>query len=197
MAEDKPKKHPGGRPPLSEEEKALRLAKREEQAIAASNEENDLYIGHAWAGLTRPPVDLSDMKAVEERVTDYALSCRNSGIRPSPPALAAWLGITSKDMEEWMTAPGSEEHRHTAARVYQFLHQSFADMAMGGKLSPQIAIFFAKNWFGYTDSNRIEVAQTLEKAKTLDDLAKEAAALPDGDIIDVVAKDVPKKGKKK
>ena len=74
MAEDKPKKHPGGRPPLSEEEKALRLAKREEQAIAASNEENDLYIGHAWAGLTRPPVDLSDMKAVESLLTTLSPS---------------------------------------------------------------------------------------------------------------------------
>lgn len=196
MAEDKPKKHPGGRPPLSAEEKALRLAQKEEQAVSASKEENDLFIGHAWAGLTRPPVDLKDLEAVENRVTEYALSCKNSGLRPNPPGMAAWLGVTSEAFSEWLTNPGDDAHKIAAARIYQFLHQSFADMALAGKTSPQITIFFAKNWFSYTDANRIEVAQTIEKAKSLDDLAKEAAALPDGDIIDAPVKDV-KKGKKK
>ena len=58
-------------------------------------------------------------------------------------------------------------------------------------------MFFAKNWFGYTDAQRIETAQVVDKKKSLDELALEAEALPDGDIIDVSYKEVKKKGKKK
>ncbi len=178
-----------GRPPLTEEEKEARaLAK-----VQADRDENDLFIGHAWAALSRPPVDLSDPAEVEQRVTEYARSCRNSGLRPNPPALAAWPGITSNDLNEWLTGVGTEEQRKSAARIYQFLHQSFADMALAGKTSPQVAIFLAKNWFGYTDAQRLETASIVERRKSLDELAKEAEALPDGDIIEME----PKKGKRK
>lgn len=191
MMLDEPKKRKG-RQPLTEEEKEARaLAK-----VQAERDENDLYIGHAWAALSRPPVDLTNTAEVEQRVTEYAMSCRNSGTRPNPPALAAWLGITSSDLNDWLTGMGDPEQRKTAARIYQFLHQSFADMALAGKSSPQVVIFLAKNWFGYTDAQRIETASVVERRKSLDELAKEAEALPDGDIIDVQAKEV-RKGKKK
>lgn len=192
MAEEKNK---GGRPPLTAEEKALRLAEREEAAVAANRAENDLFIGHAWAALSRPPVNLNDPNEVEQRVTEYALSCRNSGLRPNPPALAAWLGITSDDLSTWLTGVGTEEQKRTAARIYQFLHQSFADTALAGKIPSATVVFLAKNWFGYSDAVRLETASTVDRKKSLDELAKEAAALPDGDIIDAKVKDV-KKGKK-
>lgn len=192
MAEEKNK---GGRPPLTAEEKALRLAEREEAAVAANRAENDLFIGHAWAALSRPPVNLNDPTEVEQRVTEYALSCRASGLRPNPPALAAWLGITSDDLSTWLTGVGTEEQKRTAARIYQFLHQSFADTALAGKIPSATVVFLAKNWFGYSDAVRLETASTVDRKKSLDELAKEAAALPDGDIIDAKVKDV-KKGKK-
>lgn len=194
MAEEKPK-NKGGRPRLTEEERELRAVDRELRAINVSTEENDMYIGHAWAALSRPAVDLSNLEEVEKRVTEYVISCRNTGIKPNPPALAAWLGITSSDLTAWLTAAESDDHKRTAARIYQFLHQSFVDMALSGKASPQVVVFLAKNWFGYTDAQRIE-ATTVEKAKTIDELAKEAAALPDGDIIDAEIKEVKKKKKK-
>ena len=190
MAEEKNK---GGRPPLTAEEKALRLAEREEAAVAANRAENDLFIGHAWAALSRPPVNLNDPNEVEQRVTEYALSCRASGLRPNPPALAAWLGITSDDLSTWLTGVGTEEQKRTAARIYQFLHQSFADTALAGKIPSATVVFLAKNWFGYSDAVRLETASTVERKKSLDELAKEAAALPDGDIIDAKVKDVKKK----
>ena len=189
-------KNKGGRPPLTAEEKALRIAEREQTMLQASRDENDAFIGHAWAALSRPPVDLMNPQDVEQRVTEYAMSCRASGLRPNPPALAAWLGITSDDLATWLTGVGTEEQRKTAARIYQFLHQSFADTALAGKVPSATVIFLAKNWFGYSDAVRLETASTVDRKKSLDELAKEAASLPDGDIIDVQAKDV-KKGKKK
>ena len=182
-----------GRPPLTAEEKALRIQERNEATLLADIKENDMLIGHAWAALTRPPVNLSDPQEVEDRVTEYAMSCRNNGLKPNPPALAAWLGITSEDLSTWLTGVGTEEQRRTAARVYQFLHQSFADTALAGKIPSATVIFLAKNWFGYQDAQRIETATTVERKKSLDELAKEAAALPDGDIIEAKVRDVKKR----
>lgn len=56
----------------------------------------------------------------------------------------------------------------------------------------KLAIFLAKNWFGYRDTQAIETAQVVEKRKSLDELAKEAEALPDFEIIETQGK----KGKK-
>lgn len=181
-----------GRPPRSPEELAL----RSEAALQATIEENDLTITHSLAGLAAPPVDLMDIGEVERRTMEYIADCKRTGTRVTPPGLALWLGITSADLSEWLTNYGTEEHRRTAARIYQFLHSSFADNALTGKTSPQISMFFAKNWFGYTDAQRIETAQTVERRKSLDELAKEAEALPDFDIIET-QNGKGKKGKKK
>ena len=164
------------------------LAVRAEADLQAVIEANDMTITHSLAGLTAPPVNLMDIDEVERRTMEYIVDCQRTGMRVSPPALALWLGITSKDLEDWLTTYGTEEHRRTAARIYQFLHASFADNALAGKTSPQLAMFFAKNWFGYRDSQAIETAQVVEKRKSLDELAKEAEALPDFEIIETQGK---------
>lgn len=177
-----------GRPSATKEELAL----RNEANMTAAIEENDLTIEHSLAGLIAPPVNLLDTEEVERRTMEYIADCKRTGTKVSPPGLALWLGITSGDLTDWLTTYGTEEHRKTAARIYQFLHSAFADNALNGKQSPQLSIFLAKNWFGYRDSQAIETAQTVEKRKSLDELAKEAEALPDFEIIETQGK----KGKK-
>lgn len=185
-----------GRPPLTEEQKALKVRQKEALEMQTELEQNAAIIKHTLAGLASRPVDLMNSKEVEQRAMAYFADCANTGARVTPPGLALWLGITSVDLTNWLSDYGTEEHRKSAARIYQFLHSAFADAALTGKQSPQLSMFFAKNWFGYTDSQRIETAQVVERKKSLDDLAKEAAALPDGDIIDATYKEV-QKGKKK
>lgn len=173
-----------GRPPESKDGLAL----RNEANLQAVIDENDLFIAHSLAGLTAPPVNLLDTEEIERRTMEYIADCKRTGTRVSPPGLALWLGITSSDLTDWLTTYGTEEHRRSAARIYQFLHSAFADNALAGKTSPQLSIFLAKNWFGYRDSQAIETAQTVEKRKSLDELAKEAEALPDFEIIETQGK---------
>ena len=177
------------RPKLTKDE----LTVREQAEIQTNAEENAIYLAHSLAGLAAVPVDLTDTEEVERRSMEYIQDCVKTGTRVSPPGLALWLGITSSDLTDWLTTVGDEQHRKSAARIYQFLHASFADNALGGKTSPQLAMFFAKNWFGYRDSQAVETAQTVEKRKSLDELAKEAEALPDFEIIETQGQ----KGKKK
>lgn len=169
------------------------LTVKEQAAIVAREEDNAMAIAHSLAGLAAPPVNLLDSEEVERRTMEYIADCQRTGAKVSPPSLALWLGITSADLVEWLTSYGNEEHRRTAARIYQFLHANFADNALAGKTSPQLAMFFAKNWFGYRDSQAVETAATVEKQKSLDELQKEADALPDFEIIETQG---GKKGKK-
>lgn len=185
-----------GRRPLTEEEKALKVKQKEALEMQSELEQNATIIRHSLAGLSVKPVDLLDNKEVEQRALAYFADCAATGAKVTPPGLALWLGITSSDLTDWLTTYGTEEHRKSAARIYQLLHSAFMDTALNGKQSPQLSMFLAKNWFGYTDAQRIETAQVVEKKKSLDELAREAAALPDGDVIDVQYKEV-KKGKKK
>ena len=194
--EEQKEKRGRGRPPLSAEQLAVREQQREEVAIQNELDQNASIIQHSLAGLSAAPVNLLDSAEVERRSLEYFADCVRSGAKVTPPGLALWLGITSADLTDWLTSLGSEDHRRSAARIYQLLHSAFMDTALNGKQSPQLSMFLAKNWFGYTDAQRIETAQVVEKRKTLDELAREAEALPDGDIIDVTFKEV-KKGKKK
>lgn len=192
MAEEKKRR---GRPPLSEEEKALRVKEKEEAELQVELDANATIIQHSLAGLTAPPVNLMDTQEVEKRSLAYFADCTRTGAKVTPPGLALWLGITSADLSDWLTSVGTEEHRRTAARIYQFLHSAFADYALTGKQSSVLSTFLAKNWFGYRDASAVEIAQVVERKKSLDDLAREAAALPDGDVIDVQYKEVKKKSK--
>lgn len=194
--EEQKEKRKRGRPPLSEEVKLARQQEKETLEIQGELEMNASIIQHSLAGLSASPVNLLDSTEVERRSLEYFADCVRSGAKVTPPGLALWLGITSSDLTDWLTTYGTEEHRKSAARIYQLLHSAFMDTALNGKQSPQLSMFLAKNWFGYTDAQRIETAQVVEKKKSLDELAREAAALPDGDVIDVPYKEV-QKGKKK
>lgn len=185
-----------GRPPLSPEEKALRAQEKEALEIQSELQANEVLIKHSLQGLTAGAVNLLNISEVEERSMNYFADCVRTGAKVTPPGLALWLGITTNDLSDWLTRAGTEEHRRTAARIYQFLEASFADSALNGKQSPQLSMFFAKNWFGYRDATMIETKAVMDRKKSLDELAQEAAALPDGDVIDVPYKEV-QKGKKK
>lgn len=193
---EKGEKRPVGRPRLTAEQLAEREAQKEQLAIQNEMEQNASIIQHSLAGLSAAPVNLLDAEEVVRRSLEYFADCTRSGAKVTPPGLALWLGITSADLTDWLTGIGTEDHRRSAARIYQLLHSAFMDTALNGKQSPQLSMFLAKNWFGYTDAQRIETAQVVEKRKSLDELAKEAEALPDGDVVDVDFKEV-KKGKKK
>jgi len=169
-----------GRYPTTEEGLAL----RNEANLKAALDENGTAIAHSLAGLSAPPVNLMDIEEVERRTMEYIADCQRTGAKVSPPSLALWLGITSADLAEWLTTFGTEEHRRSAARIYQFLHASFVDNALNGRTSPQLSMFLAKNWFGYRDSQAVETAQTVDTRKSLDELAKEAENLPDFEIIE-------------
>lgn len=149
-----------------------------------SPEDNAVYVAHAAEALRYDSVDLYDTDAVWKRLKLYINSCRATGMRPTPPGLANWLGVTSEELRDWMIDPGDPDHRRLATRLYEFLRASWADYALSGKTPASIAVFVAKNWFAMSDANKIAEAPQVKSQLDLEKLAAEAAALPDSDVID-------------
>lgn len=147
-------------------------------------EDNTLYVAHAIDALRYGPVDLYNEAQVYDRLKLYIGSCKRNGMRPTPPGLANWLGITTEELKEWLVEPGDPEHRRLATRLYEFLRASWADYALTGKTPPSIAIFVAKNWFAMSDTNKVADAPQVKTQLDLEKLAAEAAALPDSEIIE-------------
>lgn len=149
------------------------------------DDENGVYVKHEVDALSYATVDLYDEKAVWNRLKLYAAACKKNGMRPTPPGVANWFGVSSEELRDWMLDPGDPEHRRLATRLYEFLRASWADYALTGKTPASIAIFVAKNWFAMSDANKVAEAPQVQKQLDLEKLAAEAAALPDNEIIDM------------
>lgn len=175
------------------------LTKREKAELMkteGTEEENRKFLTHAflpYAG--RGPVSLLDPVAIGERVSAYWDSCSQSNIMPNPPGMAAWLGVSQDQFKEWLAGMGSIENRTLASRTYQMLHQTLIDRSLSGKVSPQLVMFYAQNWFGYQNKNAVELQQAAPAPPNLDKLAAEAAALPDGAVIDADFVEIESGGK--
>ena len=168
----------------------------EEKVKGMTPDENTDFLAHALAPFGEAATDLLDPVAIEERVKAYMASCAARNMKPNPPGLAAWLGVSQDEFRAWLAGMGSLENRQLASRVHQMLHQLYADYSLSGKLSPQLAMFFGQNWFGYTQKNTMELQQAAPKKADLDALAAEAAALPDGNVVDASFVEIESAGKK-
>lgn len=183
---------------MAEAKKKTAVAKGGEAKISkavAEMDENTMFLAHALAPMKAEKVDLLDPAAIEERVEAYMASCAQKNMRPNPPGMAAWLGVSQDEFRAWLAGKGSAENRALATRVHQMLHQLYADYSLAGKLSPQLSMFFGQNWFGYQTKNAIELQQAAPKQTDLDALAAEADALPDGEVVDASFVEVESAGK--
>ena len=172
-----------------------KMTKKERNTTAITTDENTEFLAHALAPLEQKRVDLLDPKAIEERVKAYMTSCAMRNLKPNPPGLAAWMGVSQDEFRAWLAGMGSMENRALASRTHQMLHQLYADYSLAGKLSPQLAMFFGTNWFGYTQKNAADLQQAAPTAPSLDKLEAEAAALPDGEVIDASFVEIESGGK--
>lgn len=159
-------------------------------------EETQMLLGHAFAPFAGAgPVNLLDHKSVERRIKAYWASCVESGAMPNPPGLAAYLGVSKEQFREWLAGMGTLENRALATKTYNLLEQTIIDHSLTGKLSPQLTMFYTQNWFGYQNKNALELQQAAPAPPSLDKLAAEAAALPDGDVVDVDFVEIESGGK--
>lgn len=106
-------------------------------------------------GLNRkplPPIDISDPEQVKQRISEYLDFCEQYDKKPSPIAMANWLGVSRDTLNSWKRGEcRGETHSDTIKRAMLLMEDVWYDMMQNGKINPASGIFLAKNVFGYRD----------------------------------------------
>lgn len=99
-----------------------------------------------------PPIDISDPEQVRQRISDYLDFCELHDKKPSPVALAAWIGISRETLNTWRRGEyRTGTHSDMIKKAMLLMEEIWYDMMQNGKINPASGIFLAKNMFGYKD----------------------------------------------
>lgn len=99
-----------------------------------------------------PPIDISDPDQVKHRISEYLDFCELNDKKPSPIALANWLGVSRETLNLWKRGEfRSETHFDMIKKAYVLMEEIWYDMMQNGKVNPGSGIFLGKNMFGYKD----------------------------------------------
>lgn len=133
------------------------------------------------------PIDISDPVQVENRVSEYLDFCELNDKKPSPIALANWLGVSRDTLNSWKRGEfRNDTHSDVIKKAYLVMEEIWYDLMQNGKVNPGSGIFLGKNMFGYKDVADVVVTPN----NPLQNLDEEAArkriidALPEPDETD-------------
>ena len=148
------------------------------EVIGLSVEDNARMVHGIMKTFNAPPIDLTDVKAVEQRINDYFAECAASGLRPGNLGMYASLGLSKQDVHDGIRG----KSRRLSPAVIDSIQKGMRAMssyrellAEHGKLNPVTYIFQAKNFDNLADSQQLEISRAdLMKPVTI--TAEEARA---------------------
>ena len=120
--------------------------------------DNSRYVRYAMASWNLPPIDISDPKQVEQRITEYFQHCAENDRKPQLTGMANWLGVDRTTLAAWKRGEyRNDTHYHIIQKAVSALEEMWADYMMNGKVNPASGIFISKNWFGYKNEHKFVV----------------------------------------
>lgn len=162
-----------------------RGTKRNDLTPQVSKEEITRYTENALQIFELDPIDTSDEKQVAERIRWYFNHCAENGIRPGQAGLCFALGVNRSTFYRWTVGENrGATHQNVAKRAQALLETLWEQYMLNGKINPVTGIFLAKNNFGYTDKQELEIAPKAPMVEGLDTpelIAAKYAELPDDD----------------
>ena len=100
-----------------------------------------------------PPIDISDPEQVRQRISDYLDFCELNDKKPSPVAMASWIGVSRDTLNSWKRGEyRTESHSDLIKKAMLLMEEIWYDMMQSGKINPASGIFLAKNMFNYKDT---------------------------------------------
>lgn len=120
--------------------------------------DNARYLRYAMASLSLPPIDISDPKQVEQRISDYFDFCVQNDRKPNMVGMANWLGVSRETLNMWKRGEyRGSTHHDVIKRAVGMLEELWVDYMQNGKANPASLIFLGKNMFGYKDTQDVIV----------------------------------------
>lgn len=135
------------------------LTSVEEQLPSQQTTYNQNSYNHILEMAKIPQPLLSDPESVRKAIEQYFLLCQKNDVKPILSGLGTILGLSRKDILDIVSGHKKCESVEVIVKAYQLI-EAFDEMAMkDGKIPPIIAIFNAKNNYGYTDGVKVEVVK--------------------------------------
>ena len=160
---------------------------RANQPDPITPEFNSRLIRAALKTINLPDIDLHDVEAVKARIDEYFTMCDESELRPSNLGFYAALGMTRQDVEAAATGRNRSKVSPAAMDMIQKARVAISSyreqLALHGKVSPPIAIFWSKNFDGMEDVSTVQVQADTSGPVTI--TADEARAALEDMPIDV------------
>lgn len=120
--------------------------------------DNSRYLRYAMASLDLPPIDISDPKQVEKRISEYFQFCINNDRKPNIKGLGNWLGVDSTTVNSWRRGEyRTETHSPLIRKAVDVLEEMWWDYGQNGKCNPVSWIFIGKNAFQMRDVQDVVV----------------------------------------
>lgn len=157
------------------------------QPDAITPEFNSRLIKAALTTINWKSIDLHDINAVKGRIDEYFNMCDSLQLRPSNLGFYAALGLSRQDIDNIITGKSKSKVNPACIDMIQKARVAISSyreqLAMAGKVSPPIAIFWAKNFDGMQDITTVQVAADTSGPVTI--TADEARAALEDMPIDV------------
>lgn len=120
--------------------------------------DNARYLRYAMESWDMKPIDISDPKQVEDRITDYFMHCIDNDRKPNVVGMANWLGIDRSTLYTWKVGEyRASTHSTIIKKAMTILEELWVDYMQNGKMNPASGIFLGKNMFGYKDTQDVVV----------------------------------------
>ncbi|WP_298772080.1 terminase small subunit [uncultured Fibrobacter sp.] len=150
--------------------------------------DNTKYLNHTLMVSEMPPIDHTDVKQVERRISEYFHLCAANDMKPTVAGYCMAIGVSRMTVCNWKNGVHrADTHQAVICKGYDILDALWQDYMMNGKINPVSGIFLGKNLFNYQDKQDIIVTPNTQ-GETVDVATIEAkyAELPDYDTSDSV-----------
>ena len=143
--------------------------------------DNTKYLRHALATKNMPPIDISDINQVNERLEWYFRHCAEDDMKPTVTGFCNSLGISRVTLMNWKNGTyRADSHQSVILKAYGLLEELWENYMQNGKINPVSGIFLAKNNFGYQDKQDYVITPNTKDVEAVDATTIEAkyAELP-------------------
>lgn len=148
---------------LDRMERELMANKTAMQPEPITQEFNHALVSASLTVAEWPTVNLTDSESVKTRVREYFELCDKRGLRPSNLGLYASLNLTRQDVSDVLRERNKSKVSPGAIDIIQKAKLALSmyreQLALSGKVSPPIAIFWSKNFDGMQDVAQVEVTR--------------------------------------
>lgn len=131
------------------------MTKQEKRDLAVKKDKEEKYnsslLNFTIEVAKITPPNFKSTEDVERCCTQFFELCSKLNVKPSVSGFATALGTNRSTLLKWLDGSTKIDNKDIIIKAYSLL-ETFDEIAMKeGKIPPLIAIFNAKNNYGYTD----------------------------------------------